>query len=247
MAAPTYFGSASNPADNETANEPSTLAVTPPASMSSGDLVLLIGLLRITTPSSAVAVSETGGQTWSSGSTVGSIAPLHYAVFWCQFNGTWTADPSLVFAAELGVVPTTAIMHVFRPAASGTWAVDTTLSGAGYAATTPVTITGITPANNDNVTLAAWAQATAVTWGTLSGSGWAVTGAAQYRNTAGADDSGSFAHQLQGTKAATGNVSLTPSSTGGGLKFTMAWYVIPGPITPSPPVGRQAVKRAANY
>ena len=49
MALPTYFGSASNPSDNGSANEPGTQAITPPASMVAGDLCFLVGQIGVAT------------------------------------------------------------------------------------------------------------------------------------------------------------------------------------------------------
>src|SRR5678816_4343612 len=222
MAAPTYFHSASNPADNGAANEATTLAVTPPGSMVTGDLVILIGIHRLA--ADTITLSQASGQSWSdAGNLNGTGCSWH--LFWCQFNGTWGADPSLAFAAESGTIPVSAIMHVFRPAAAGTWTEDTAIAGGAMTSATPQTITGITPANNDNVTLAGWLETNISTWGTLSGAGWVAMEVAQYRNSAGSDISATFAHQLQGTKGATGNVSQTPSIATTGAKFTMAWYV----------------------
>ncbi len=228
MAAPTYFGSASNPADNGAANEPTTLAVTAPTSMLARDLVILIGAERLAAPSPANAISATGGQNWSTASTFTGANTALFTLFWCQFNGTWTADPSIVFATESGTIPTTAIMHVFRASGvAGVWVVDTAIAGGAEASASPTVITGITPTKDNNVTLAGWLMPFASTWGTLAGSGWNVTGTAQYRNTAGSDISAAFAHQLQGTQAATGDVSLVPSTPTAGVSFIMAWANVP--------------------
>jgi trimeric autotransporter adhesin len=103
----TYIGSATNPADNA-APGTSPVAVTPPA-MVAGDLVVMISHSRVT--GNTHSLNVTGGQTWTteaSGSTTNSTS----RIFWCRFNGTWAADPSVSFttATTAGVV-----MHVFRP------------------------------------------------------------------------------------------------------------------------------------
>lgn len=222
--APTYFGSASNPADNGTGADGSVLAVTPPASMNAGDLVVLVGQLQASPPSGAMAISATGGQSWSSASTVDTNDQA-FAVFWTQFNGTWSADPSISFPSESGTQPATAVMHVFRPASvgSGNWVSDTALAGGAEASASPVVISGITPNKRDNVTLAGWAIPNVSTWGTLSGTGWVAMDIAQWRNTSGSDQSATFAHQLQSTPAATNDVSQVPSTATAGISFTMAW------------------------
>lgn len=225
MAAPTYFGSSSpNPADNGTANEPTTLAVTPPASMVSGDLAILIGLQRSTSLAS-MTLSATGGQNWVT--TAGVAQNTSSAlVFWCQFNGSWSADPSIAFAAQGGTIASTVVMHVFRPATTirTCWTVCNDFLGAAEASASPMVITGITPTRDDNITLACWLITNISTWGTLSGTGWDKTGmSAQYRNQAGSDTSATFAYQLQGTAAATNDVSQVPSTATTGCSFTMAW------------------------
>jgi hypothetical protein len=222
-AAPTYFHSASNPADNGTGADNSILAVTPPASMNAGDLVVLVGQLQDATTGN-ITVSETGGQTWSSVSEA-AANDMEVAVFWAQYNGTWSANPSLNFASIAGTQPATAVMHVFRPASvgSGNWVVDTAFAGGAEASASPTVITGITPAKRDNVTLAGWAIPNASTWGTLSGTGWAAMETAQWRNTSGSDQSMTFAHQLQSAPAATNDVSQAPSTAAAGVSFTMAW------------------------
>ncbi len=215
VGAPYYYGSASNPADNGAANEPTTLAVTPPSNallgpMRAGDLVALIGLDRIAAPASPMAISATGGQSWTTADITGANT-ADIAIFWCQFNGTWTADPSIIFAAEGGTIPVSAVMHVWRPTEPGTWRIDTAIAGGAEASASPTVITGITLNKRDTVTLAAWLIPNISTWGTLAGAGWAVTGEAQYRNSAGSDLSGTFAHFLSAAVVATGDVSKVPS------------------------------------
>lgn len=168
MAAPTYFGSASNPSDNGTLNEPTTAAVTPPASMASRDLVFLIGQNGAAT-TGQMSISNTGGQTWTSrGETAANGVCVQ--VWTCQFNGTWSADPSIAFAAQTGTIPVTAVMHVFRPGNAGEdWALDQAYSGAGFsapgAAAFAIPLAGPTTAKDNVVSLAGWLSFDDNTWG----------------------------------------------------------------------------------
>ena len=222
MSAPTYFGSASSPADNGSAADATTQTVTPPASMLAGDLVVLIGHVQDAATTSTAISGTGGGQLWSAAAAVGAN-DQSFALYWCQFNGTWGANPALVFAALSGTQPVTAIMHVFRPSAVGFWELDSGIAGGAEASASPTVISGITTNLRDSITLAGWGIPNISTWGTLSGSGWAVTGTAQYRNTAGSDQSASFAHYLQAAVGATGNVSKVPSTAAAGASFTIAW------------------------
>src|SRR5687767_5327805 len=106
-----YFGSASNPADNGS-NTVNTIAVTPPASMTEGQLVLFIGHVRSST---TITVSETGGQTWNALDHIENGAVVRARVFWCRYNGTWSANPSLT---QSSTICFSAVMHVFTPTAA---------------------------------------------------------------------------------------------------------------------------------
>lgn len=239
MAAPTYFGSASNPADNGTAVEPATLAVTPPASMVAGDLVIMHGWYDESFGTGDVTLSEQGGQTWNGPLPI--LNAMTGRTWWCEFSGTWSADPSIAFAAQTGTRAVSVVMHVFRKPAGETaaWQGPGTLAGASYAApSTPFTVTraGITPTLNQNIVLAYFFSQDDNTWDSLTGAGWVLTGAAQYRNLGGGDMSGTFAHQLQDTAAATGDVSKNQATLGGDAGVTgIASWACPAAVSYFPP------------
>lgn len=168
MTAPTYYGSASSPADNGSATEPNTATITPPASMAAGDLAILIGQ-NGAAATGQITISNAGGQTWNLlGETAANAQCI--SVWWCEFNGTWSANPALDFAAQTGTLPTTAVLHVFRPgSATETWAVDQAYQAAGFSAPANadygVSRAGQTPTQNNAVTLVGWFSADDNTWG----------------------------------------------------------------------------------
>jgi len=214
----TYFGSASTPAD-DAANALATTPVTPPASMLAGDLVVLFAVSRSTT---TAEMSELGGQTWTSE----TINPTYTSrIFWCRFNGTWSADPSVLFGAA---VCNSVVMHVFRPTTgTNTWAIDVAQVNGSYTApTTPftVTITGITTITDGALVFAAWQSRDENTWDSLT-AGWTVSGGAQYRNTASSNQSLTNAHLVKTTAGATGDVSKNQATLGGdsGSTHIIAW------------------------
>lgn len=219
----TFFGSASTPADNGT-NTASPTSVTPPGSMVEGDLVLLIAHERA--GSASITVNTTGGQSWTALSSIGASS-LTARMFWCRFNGTWAADPSVNFSTG---VCNTLVMLVYRPTTgSNVWAVDQALVELDFVAPSSpftVTITGQTTTQPSTVTVAGWFTADDNTWGSLSGSGWAVAGAAQYRNTSGSDQSCTFADKIQTSAGATGNVSKNQATLGGdaGTSLIVTFY-----------------------
>ena len=130
-----YFGAGSNPADNGSQNEgppgsPAACSIIPPTSMSVGQLVRI---LAYTDQNHTVVISDAGGQTWNSLSSDGdgTVGGLQY--FWCRFNGTWSANPSvIVTTAAYGSI--SAIMAVFTPTSSANdWGIDVSKTYATYA------------------------------------------------------------------------------------------------------------------
>jgi hypothetical protein len=219
----TYHNSASTPADNGS-NSTTTVAVTPPASMQAGDLVILHAIQRGT---ATMSVSEAGGQAWFSRTAYASNISCVGQVFWCRFNGTWSANPSIAFTAGTN---TTVVMHVLRPSdTSKLWAIENETAGGGFGAPASpftVSITGFTTVNPSTVAVGFWHSSDDNTWGSLSGTGWVVTGSAQYRNTAGSDTSGSYAHRIQSSAGATNSPSKNQLTLGGDQvgRTMVAWY-----------------------
>lgn len=206
---PTFFGVTSVPIDGAAAaNATTSIALTPPINMVVGDLVVVTLTQRGNT---AWSVGTTGGQTWTSiGNNIGTTN-VSLDTFWATFDGTWDANPAF---SNAGGTNTTGIMVVFRPEAGTGWATEQ-IATTNAAAAATITVTGVTPANGYNVTLASFSSADDNTWGTLTGTGWVQTGlSAQYRNTSGQDSSTAFAYQLQTIAAATNNVSLTQLTLG---------------------------------
>ena len=207
----TYFGSASTPADNGT-NTANPTAVTPPGSMQDGDLVLMIAQARATT--GTLTISSTGGQTWTS-TAQQSQSNCRIRLFWCTFNGTWSADPSVSMVTTNNNI---VVMHVFRPSnTSSAWAVDVAKVSSNFSAPISpytVTIPGITTNTDGALVFAAWASTDANTWGSLTG-GWSTPGSAQYRNTSGSAASQTHAYKVMVTAGDSGDVSKNQETLGG--------------------------------
>lgn len=204
---PTFFGVTSVPADNGT-NATTSITLTPPASMVTGDLVVVTLTQRGT---ATFSVGVDAGQTWTSiGRNIGT-ANVALETFWARYNGTWSTNPRFDFSAGTN---TTAVMIVFRPDNNTkVWATEliSTVNTTGPT----VLIDGVTTTQAPNVTLANWNTADDNTWGTLTGTGWVNTSlSAQYRNLAGTDASSAFAYRFQSTSGATNNVSLTQLTLG---------------------------------
>lgn len=210
-AAITYVNSASNPADNGTLDG-TVVAVTPPGGMQTGDLVILVANAR--EAGQALAISNAGGQTWTS--ETANTTTTTQRIFWARYNGTWGANPSVSFPAAANA--TTVVMHVFRPTSIfHGWAIDVALTNSNFASPPnprDVTIGGITTVTNGALVLATWATADDNTWG-LQTAGWSNAGNAQYRNRDGADASQSSAYMIMPVAGATGDVVNRQTANGG--------------------------------
>ena len=222
-ATPIYFSSASIPAVDGGTSASGTVTITPPASMNAGDLVIVICESRA---SATWSIGVTGGQTWTSETAFSGTAGPYLRIFWCQYNGTWSASPRF---DSTSATSTTAVMHVFRSGVpANTWAIDVAQATATFTGTASPVRTGLTTVHADALTLAVWASLDDNTWSSLSGTGWGVTGLAQYRNASGTGQVVAFAHHLDAAASATvPNVTYTQSGTDAGASAIIAWYSVP--------------------
>lgn len=196
---PTYFGTTSSCVD-ECSESVSPTAVTPPSDMVAGDLVIMFGAAR--TDPITIAVSETGGQSWTTEGAYRYIGTLA----WCTFDGTWDASPSMTISDVTNGF--SVIMIVFRPATTPhTWQKDAGGAYAGYSAPSDpfdVTISSWNTTNGNAVALDIWQANDDVTW-TLQTAGWTNAGTSQYRNIYGGDSSYSFAYKIMSGAGAVGD------------------------------------------
>lgn len=178
-----------------------------------GDLVIMVGQRRAS--NITLTISETGGQVWNALPILTGTNNISPRIFWCRFNGTWSADPSVAMTAAS---TNTVVMHVFRPPGRNySWAIDVDQQTTAHAAAATITRTGVTTIRPNTVTIAAWFTADDNSWGNLndiSGTGWVVTGEPQYRNRQGQDQSATFAHLIRTTAGNTGNVSKQQTQFG---------------------------------
>jgi hypothetical protein len=216
LLAPYYYGSASTPADNGTGTADPT-DVTPPTGMVAGDLVCMVGVQRAT--GAALAISNNGGQSWTSEAAIG-ITNCTVRLFWCVFDGTWDANPSVDFDATTN---NSVQMHVWRPpSASYTWSANQALAETEDA-TSPYANPGQTTTGTDpTLTLVGWFTADDNSWDASGDTGWLLAGTAQYRNTSGNDTSASYEYKVQLTGGATGSVDKLQNTVTGDACTTLA-------------------------
>ena len=205
FAAITFFGATSNPTDGGALPDSTNpTAITPLASMAAGDLVELTGISRDN--SATIAVSATGGQTWTcTTQTSASVPTLRKC--WARFNGTWSANPSMSHNTSGSAF--TLLMKVFRPTSgSSTWVVDAAYAAASSTPSSPfdVTVTGQTSTAAGTLTVAEWHTGQDSSTWALQTSGWSQP-QADYTNTTGSGLNSAFAYKVNSSAGATGNVT----------------------------------------
>ena len=247
-----YYGSNSVPidiGDGSGTNTADPTAITPPAGMGSeaSYLTCMIGQQRAT--GATLAITEAGGQSWTTEAAVG-ITNQTDRLFWCQFDGTWDADPSVDFGAT---TCNSVHMHVWRAPVGFTWAVNVALAetedATGPYANPGQTTTGTAP----TLTLVGWFTADDNSWDASADAGWYVAGTAQYRNNSGSDQSASYEYHFQYAAGATGAVDKAQNTITGdacttfAITFSATAPAVVAFIAQKPFIVRQAVNRASTY
>lgn len=197
-------------------------AIVPPASMVSGHVVLVFVTARNNT---APAVSNAGGQTWTSHAANTNGATITGRLFSCVFNGTWSANPSFTTGSTTDGV--CLWMGVFAGVDnSDIFDVDPT--DLDLASATSKTLTGFNTNYNGSWAFFMWGEPDD---NALSGqdAGWTGpdggTGAlSDHVGNQGGLDIGLFiSKKTQTTAGATGNnvVALNTADVGAGYYFAL--------------------------
>lgn len=219
--AQSFIGAFSTPADNATQAGP-TVAVSP-SGTATGDLIIMYAQYRGT--GATLNISQSSGQTWTS-ETANSGGTQTTRIFWCRFNGSWGASPSVTAGAG-NTNGMSVIMYVFRPSNSAnSWVINAGQTNSS-ATNGTVTINELTTTVSKTVTMAFWGSRAANTWNTLS-AGWTKPGSGQYRNTTGGQ-SHTAAYKIMAAAGGTGNVSQTQSSSQSTRTSIISWAEVGPP------------------
>jgi hypothetical protein len=211
----TYFGYALGTADSGTVAGPGPKNIVAPASMSEGDLVIVVAAYRANNVT--LTISETAGQTWTS-EIQGRSATGTVRLFWCKFNGTWAETTSVTNTS--GTAALNCAMYVFRPADgnSHTWAKDYGPDTSRFAAPgSPynVTITGITTNTDSTVCFAVAFTEDDNSLINQSGSWTNPPPYTGQQNLAGSDIAMQCYYYILAAKGATGNQVTRENTLGG--------------------------------
>jgi hypothetical protein len=213
------FDIASHPSDGGSFNETSVPCVlTPPASMIAGQLVVLLSASMSANAARLHKISQAGGQIWNTAFT--TTSGFNTGVFWCQFNGAWSASPSVTVTSNVSSEGFQAAMVVANPSgASPTWGMESAGTNTNYSAPgSPfdVTVPGLTTVAQNTLALAYWITGiSSFPTFTLQTPGWSNPAAqAQWRNAS--RGTISVACQVPSAPGPTGSVTNRMSASQGG-------------------------------
>lgn len=234
---PFYVKSAAIPnAMDAGTNATATLTITPPTTLRQGDLVIVSCQSRNSTTWS---IGVTGGQTWTSETAYDRAATDCFCrVFWCVFNGTWSANPRFDSTSS---TCTTAFMNVFRGRTTNEiWIEDVAQADVDNAAAATITLTGFSFSGNaaNCVALATFATADDNTWSGHDDGRWSTCHYRYVTNSAGSDQSMAAACFTSTTPGeATGNCTASEATLGNDACVTwrMGWRCLDFNILNMPP------------
>ncbi len=232
-----YFGSFSRypTTDNGSSGSGKTVAIAPPAGMTSGQLAVVVTLYRSTgNKGQSVNVSAAGGQTWhSEPEFLVPSGELYERVFWTEFNGTWSANPSFIVDTGGSSADAFTLYGLVFNAAPGV-GIDVPFSPVDLGSTSSLHHSGIAPTVDGALVLVGVGQARLAT---LSGwtAGWTnANGETQWRNSRGNDDVLGVAYKIA-PSGPTGAVGATSSESKESAAFMIAFRNPPGgsPVPPT--------------
>jgi hypothetical protein len=209
----TLFGETRIPATQDGTNAGPTVTLAPPTSMVAGQLVLVYLNYR-----GAVTWSNstTGGQTWSSSANTQQSTTTTARLFWCIFNGTWSADP--VFTVTTGTAGASGWMMVYDYVdVDAPW--ETTPVITAQAAGT-FTIADYNTASDMALALCGAASSDNNTW-KIDNSFFHGRAPLFLQNSSGTDNSIIMARRRMGNKGAVGATVMTQVTVGtdAGVRF----------------------------
>jgi hypothetical protein len=180
-----------------------------------GDLVVVFCQSR---NSATWSVGVDGGQTWTAETAVAVTSNVFVRVFWCTFNGTWSADPRFDSTSS---TCTSAYMQTYRgKTINDVWAIDVAQAASNSASAATHTVPAVTTVADNVVVLGAFFSADDNGWLASHGGGnWKSilqnNGGWFFRNNAGQDQSAVFHNQIvPAGGTSTGNLSRTINVNG---------------------------------
>ena len=206
--------------DNTNGTGPGPRAVTPPATLQTGDLYVIVAAYR---GNVTLSMADTGGQTWAAEATTQANG-VTARVFWTRFNGTWAGTPSVTNTA--GTEALSVYSFAFAITAGMHPEIDVPVFSGGHSGGS-VTVPSFATNTAGTLALVGWLSNENNTWSAPT-TGWSVPGQQQWRNTQGEDTSLALAYRLLTSIGATGTIARSEGSGNDpGLYFRLAWKQVP--------------------
>lgn len=193
----------STPADNGSRTT-TTVPIPVPVGASAGHILVIMSGDRSGGPT--FTVSAAANQTWT------KIRDFsNSSMYMATYNGSFAGATTIDMLSNGAGFCTSGFCFVFSPPSAGTWSLDAEPLDYLTPSNTIHNLPGVEVSSFQTVSLALWIVGSARTWGTLTGTGWAVAGSAQYRNLGGSDRTYTFAYKACGGRGYTGVVGKTVS------------------------------------
>ena len=206
--------------DNTNGVGPGPRAVTPPATLQTGDLYVIVAAYRGT---ATLSIANAGGQTWNAEAN-SQANGVTARVFWTRFNGTWAGAPTVTNTA--GTEALSAYSFAFATTPGMHPEIDVPVLSGGHSGGS-VTVPSFMTNTAGTLVLAGWLSDENNTWSAPT-TGWSVPGSQQWRNTQGEDTSLAFAYRVFTAAGLTGSVVRSEGSGDDpGLYFRLAWKQVP--------------------
>jgi hypothetical protein len=185
--------------------------------------------------SRTLTMSETGGQAWTAEANTQANGQT-VRVFWAQFNGTWSANPSVTNTTGTGPLTVYSFAIDLAP---GTYPEIDVPFGTGNHSGGTVTVPSFSTNTPGALALVGWISADNNTWGTPT-TGWSSPGGqTQWRNNSSVDNSIALAYRNIASAGTTGSIARTQTNgPDAGLYFRMAFKATT--LTPATPPGDPA-------
>jgi hypothetical protein len=221
-----YFGSFSrNPTtDGGSSGSSKTVAITPPAGMTAGQLAVVFAFYRDNGDhGQSVSVSGTGGQAWTASAPfLNSTSHLYIRVFWTLFNGTWSAGPSFAVTTSSSSANAYTLYGVVFDAPAGA-NVNAAFAPVDLGTTALVSHPGLTTTVSGALVLGGVVQDSDETLSSWT-SGWTnPNGETQWRNARGDTSVFGLAYKIMGAAGATGSLSAVATDTNPSVAFMIAF------------------------
>lgn len=216
-----FVGIATTPATGG-ASSALTITLTPPAGIVAGDLVIAYIQAR-SGNHHPVSISNAGGQTWNNVVQYNNVAGngMTLRMDWCQFNGTWSANPSWTFTTGTAGRPTSGQLIAFHSTAPKflSWGYDGDNFGS-LGATPPIDIVGRTTLHPATISVGYWYHSSSNSFSATNGVGWSLLGIDSYRVITELNQVTSYAYKNMKFAQGTGNVQKNFTGTG---PFALQW------------------------